>query len=248
MLLRGQKLAGVLVDIGSMEWMGETLQIAFGVGLATTFDDNLYLSGFFSEVNRDFHPRHVAAGEFIGFTVLVLISLLGLLLGFAIPSRYLGLLGLLPILIGLRNLATTLSPGVSLPAIATRAGRPLGAPQRRKDAPGFLSRRPSLIELLRDRRTYGVSLVTISNGSNNLSIYIPLFASLTLVQVAVVIPVLYGFVAIWLLMSFALSRAPGLSLVLNRYARFFFPFFLVWLGIRILVDCGSLPWLRSLIA
>lgn len=50
------------------------------------------------------------------------------------------------------------------------------------------------------------------------------------------------------LLSFSLSRAPGLSLVLNRYARFFFPFILIWLGGRILLESGSLQWLRSLAA
>jgi hypothetical protein len=55
-------------------------------GIATTFDDNIYLTGFFSEVNRTFRPVHVVVGELVGFTALVSVSLLGFLLGLIIPS------------------------------------------------------------------------------------------------------------------------------------------------------------------
>ena len=87
-----------------MDWLAATLQLAFAAGLATTFDDNIYLTGFFGEVNRTFQPRHVVVGELFGFTVLILISLLGFWIGLAIPQRTIGLLGILPILIGLLSL------------------------------------------------------------------------------------------------------------------------------------------------
>jgi cadmium resistance protein CadD (predicted permease) len=87
-------------------------------------------------------------------------------------------------------------------------------------------------------------MVTIANGSNNLSIYIPLFASLRTPQLTIVVPILYAYVALWLLLSFHLTRTPGLALLLNRYAPIFFPFVLIWLGFRILTDSGSLPPLR----
>jgi len=189
-----------------MDGVLATLQLALAAGLATTFDDNIYLTGFFAEVNRSFRPQHVVLGE---------------LLGRLLPSQWLGLMGVLPILIGLRNLLQHLRDGY-------------GA------LPGFQPRRLSLLELLRDRRTYSVSLVTIANGSNNLSIYIPLFASLRPLQVPLVLPVLYGFVGLWLWLSFHLTRTPGLALLLNRYAPIFFPFVLIWLGVRILNDSGSL--------
>lgn len=217
-----------------MEWLWTTLQIAFGAGLATTFDDTIYLTGFFSEVDRNFRPRHVVVGELLGFTLLLCISLLGFALGLAVPRRAIGLLGVLPILIGLASLIALWrgrTEGGSLqPAVL-----PAGASTR-----GFTSRRPSLFTVLRDRRTYQVSLVTVSNGSNNLTIYIPLFASLTLGKIAVLIPVFYGFIGLWLLLSFHLTRFPGISVVLHRYASRVFPFILIWLGLRILHDTGAL--------
>ena len=83
-----------------MDWLIEIVKIAVATGIATTFDDNIYLTGFFSEVNRTFRPVHVVVGELVGFTALVSVSLLGFLLGLIIPPIYIGLLGILPILIG----------------------------------------------------------------------------------------------------------------------------------------------------
>lgn len=223
-----------------MEWFFATLQLAIGAGLATTFDDNIYLTGFFGEVDRRFRPKHVVVGELLGFSVLIVLSLLGFGLGAAIPSTWIGCLGLLPILIGLANLVELCR--------TYRSGRdqPRSLPTRQPtNQRGFTSQRLSLLTVLRDRRTYAVSLVTISNGSNNLTIYIPLFASLTFSKILVVIPTLYGLVICWLVLSFNLTRMPGLSIVLNRYARIIFPFILIWLGCRILNDSGSSQWLAS---
>jgi cadmium resistance protein CadD (predicted permease) len=216
-----------------------TLQIALGAGLATTFDDTIYLTGFFGEVNRSFRPKHVAVGELLGFTVLLAISLIGYALGLALPTQAVGLLGVLPILIGIKNLLEFLGRGRQPQARQESVARGLSR------ASGFESRRLSLWQVLRDRQTYDVSLVTISNGSNNLTIYIPLFASLSVLKILVVIPVLYGFIFTWLFLSFTLTRMPGLALVLNRYARAFFPFILIWLGFRILNDTGAMDWLLA---
>lgn len=220
-------------------WIWSTLQIALAAGLATTFDDTLYLTAFFGEVDRNFRPRHVVVGELLGFSVLLSISLIGYGVGLALSRRVVGLFGILPILIGINGLFGLLRERARLDHDRGEKGADLRK-GKMKISPGFPSRRLGLWDLLRERQTYDVALVSISNGSNNLSIYIPLFASLTLAKVLVVIPVLYGFIAAWLALAFALTRLPGIALVLNRYARIFFPFILIWLGIRILVDSGSL--------
>lgn len=217
----------------------DTLQIALGAGLATTFDDNLYLTGFFGESSRTFRPLHVVVGELLGFTFLLSISLLGVPLGLVIPSQKVGLLGLMPILIGLMNLLSYRNQRVGGHRRSSESPLPL------RRSHHFESGRTTVWEVLRQKQTYDVFLVAISSGGNNLSIYIPLFASLSFVDVLVVVPVLYGYIAAWLFLSFFLTRAPGLALVLNRYAPLFFPFILIWLGCRILVDTGAVALLFS---
>lgn len=104
---------------------------------------------------------------------------------------------------------------------------------------GFDSRERSLLDVIQDRQTYRVSAVTISNGGNNLGIYIPLFASSSLKSLAVIIPICYLIVCTWLFMSYNLTRTPGIALVLSRYASKLFPFVLMWLGLRIILDNES---------
>jgi cadmium resistance protein CadD (predicted permease) len=100
--------------------------------------------------------------------------------------------------------------------------------------------------VLRHRRTYMVSAVTISNGGNNLAIYIPLLGTSSAFAAALTVVVCYLAVACWLLLSFRLTRLPGVAVTLSRYGRRLFPFVLMWLGFRILHDSGVLADLRSL--
>ena len=221
-------------------WLLATIQIALAPALATTFDDNIYLTAFFGEVDRKFRPAHVVTGELIGVSFLIGVALLGASLGVLFPRNIVGLLGVLPIAIGVSSLIGRLKevwrPDRNEQRTPPRDERVIV----KSVTPGFISRRLSLWQLLRDRQTYGVSVVTIANGSNNLSIYIPLFASLAVSQLLVVVPTIYITVFCWLALSYGLTRMPGLSLVLNRHAKTILPFVLIWLGYRILADSGSL--------
>lgn len=217
-----------------MDWFIETIKIGLAAAVATTFDDNIYLTGFFSEVNRTFRPQHIVVGELLGFTALVSVSLLGFLLGLVIDSTWIGLLGILPILIGVRNLLSLRKAGEKDAAEDKSANLKRNAKYK-----GFDSRKRSLWDVIRDRQTYNVSAVTISNGGNNLGIYIPLFASSTLQQLAVIIPICYLVVCTWLFLSYNLTRTPGIAVILSRYASKLFPFVLMWLGLRIILDSES---------
>ncbi len=214
-----------------MDWLITTIKTGLAVAVATTFDDNIYLTGFFSEVNRTFRPKHIVVGELIGLTALVIVSLIGFVLRLAIDSVWIGLLGILPILIGINNLIN-LNKDDS--AEDRSANLKINAKYR-----GFDSRKRSLWDVIRDRQTYSVSAVTISNGGNNLGIYIPLFANSNIQSLAVIIPICYLIVCCWLFMSYNLTRQPGIAVVLSRYASKIFPFVLMWLGFRILLDSKS---------
>ena len=217
-----------------MDWLIETIKIGLAAAVATTFDDNIYLTGFFSEVNRTFRPKHVVVGELIGFTALISISLVGFLIGLAISSDWIGLLGILPILIGLNNLRLLIVNKKDDSAKDKSTNLKQNARFH-----GFDSRERSLLDIIQDRQTYRVSAVTISNGGNNLGIYIPLFASSSLKSLAVIIPICYLIVCTWLFMYYYLTHTPGIALVLSRYASKLFPFVLMWLGLRIILDNQS---------
>ena len=87
--------------------------------------------------------------------------------------------------------------------------------------------------------------MTISNGGNNLSIYIPLMATSSAASALLTTIVCYLAVITWLTLSFRLTRLPAVAIHLSRHARRLFPFVLMWLGYRILTDSGALQGLRG---
>jgi len=71
---------------------------------ATNLDDILILLLFFSQVNAVFRRRHIVFGQYLGFTALVFASLPGFFGRLIFPPDWIGMLGLLPIAIGLSRL------------------------------------------------------------------------------------------------------------------------------------------------
>ncbi len=132
-----------------MDWLP---LIALGVAAfaATNLDDSLLLLLFFSD--RRYRARHVFLGQALGIGALVLLSLAGAALALALPARWIGLLGLLPVALGLKQL---------LARRREPAGEPAAPPPA---AAGW-------------RRTAAVAGVAVANGGDNVGVYVPLFAA-----------------------------------------------------------------------
>jgi cadmium resistance protein CadD (predicted permease) len=210
-----------------MSWLISTLFIGISAAFATTFDDNLYLTAFFGKVNRTFRPKHIVLGEFIGFTALVFASLPGFLGGLIVPDAWIGLLGFLPIAIGISNLMSREEEG-SVQTVSVLNSD--DEPQRRNQ---------SLWATIRDPQTYRVSAVTIANGANNIGIYVPLFASSNLSSLGVIVCVCYLTIGLWCFLSYHMTRNRLAAPVLARYGRKIFPFVLIYLGLSILIKSGT---------
>ncbi len=219
-----------------MTWLITTILLGISVAFATTFDDNLYLTAFFGKVNRSFRPRNIILGEFIGFTVLVLASLPGFFGGLMLPESWIGLLGFLPIAIGINYLLTKEKQEDTVQDVSIDFHA----------SPTSKRGKKSLLATLRDPQTYRVSAVTIANGGNNIGIYVPLFASSNFHSLAVIISVCYFTVGVWCLLSYKLVRNPLMAPILARHARKVFPFVLIYLGCSILIKSGSYELIPAL--
>ncbi|MBD2603242.1 cadmium resistance transporter [Scytonema hofmannii FACHB-248] len=210
-----------------MSWLISTLFIGISAAFATTFDDNLYLTAFFGKVNRTFRPKHIVLGEFLGFTALVFASLPGFFGGLIVPDAWIGLLGLLPIAIGISNLMSREEEGsVQTVSVLNSSDK-------------LQHRNQSLWATIRDRQTYRVSAVTIANGANNIGIYVPLFASSNLHSLGIIVCVCYLTIGLWCFLSYHMTRNPLMTPLLARYGRKIFPFVLIYLGLSILIKSGT---------
>lgn len=189
---------------------------------ATNLDDLAILTLLFSQVNATFRRRHIVMGQYLGFSALVVASLAGFLGGLVLPSHWIGLLGFAPMAVGLNSL---LNPDSDSPEeMQEETDLDKSFPFAR-----FLS-----------PHTFSVASITIANGSDNISIYMPLFANSALESLLVIIGVFLSLVGVWCYATYKLASQPAVADVLTRYGNHLVPFVLIGLGVFIVLDSASL--------
>jgi cadmium resistance transport/sequestration family protein len=178
---------------------------------ATNIDDIFVLTLFFAQVNKRLKRWHVVAGQYAGFAALVALSLVGYFARFVAPEEWIGLLGVLPIIIGIRKL-WQLQSG---------------------------TREETHVERPAAHAVLTVAAVTFANGGDNLGIYTPLFASSSFVELVLMLVVFFLLVAVWCALGYSLGRHPAVSAVLDRYGHLIVPFVLIALGLYIMIESGT---------
>jgi len=180
---------------------------------ATNVDDFIILTLFLSRTDRGPSTSQVVMGQVVGLGLLVALSLLGFFGRVLVPEAWLGLLGLLPISLGVTKLIEWLEDPE--PDAGQVAFHPLA---------GVAS----------------VAAVTIANGSDNVGVYMPLFAHTSSSGLLVTLVVFGLGVALWCWLAWRLARTPGVTEMLTRFGGPLIPLVLIGLGGLILIDSHTL--------
>lgn len=191
---------------------------AGGAFMATNVDDIVLLTLLFSRLPHRGRALPLMAGQLLGFSLLVLISLLGVLGRQALPHGLLSLLGLLPIALGIRRWQQ--AGGIEL--------APEPAMDHHQSAPGLTGAGP-VAELL------GMAGLTLANGSDNIGVYLPLFARADRADVTVTLITFAAALVLWMALAWGLTRTPTLAPLLQRYGGALVPAVLIGLGVLILL-------------
>ncbi|MEH1792479.1 MULTISPECIES: cadmium resistance transporter [unclassified Nostoc] len=194
--------------------------------IATNIDDIVILLLFFSRINANFRPRHIVAGQFLGFTVLLILSLPGLFGGLVLSKNWIGLLGLLPMSIGISSLVNREEDSSKEVVAATEEAE------------------ASTITSFFSPQAYSVAAVTIANGSDNISVYVPLFASCNLENFVVIIGLFFLLLGIWCYAAYKLTNYRVIADVLTRYINNIVPFILIGLGAFIVLESQALSLIK----
>ncbi|UVK51528.1 cadmium resistance transporter [Mesorhizobium sp. AR02] len=198
--------------------MLSTIGAAIALFVATNIDDIFVLLGFFAD--RKFRASQVIIGQYLGVAALVAVSVLASLISLVVAPEYVGLLGLLPILIGLKRLYNLWK----------------GEADDETDVPAAAG----LGNIL------AVAAVTVANGGDNIGIYTPAFATSTSAEITIMVVVFAIMVAIWLAFSHWLVNHPSLGAPIRRYGHIAVPFVLIAIGILVLHEQNSLSLLQNL--
>jgi len=184
---------------------------AAGAFTVTNVDDLVVLTALFATSGRG-GPRHrdIAVGQYAGIALLLLASVVAAVALLAVPDRWIGLLGLLPIVLGIRGL------------VEAREG---GADEARVAAPV--------------RGSVGVAFVTVANGGDNLSIYIPLLRhDLNAGALTITVAVFAVMVGVWLLAARLIAGHRHVQHLLDATGHWLVPVVFIVMGLLVIVTSG----------
>lgn len=187
--------------------------LAAGGYLSTSIENVVILVGVFCA--NPANAKAVRLGFGIGSLALLLISLATLTVAAWIPIRYLGLLGLIPITLGIYEIFRSCGKD------ASDDSTPQNIPQARGEV------------------VLSASLLMVANGGDTIAVFAPLFAETERIGVVVMT---VGFILAALGLSFASGRIcvlPQLSEPLKKYGPRIAPIIMIGIGIYILLNTGT---------
>ncbi|HEZ2936598.1 TPA: CadD family cadmium resistance transporter [Neisseria cinerea] len=189
----------------------------------TAVDLLIILMLFFAKRKSRKDIINIYLGQFLGSVSLILLSLLFAFVLDYIPSKeILGLLGLIPIFLGIKVLLLGDSDGE---AIAKEG--------LRKDNKNLI---------------FLVAMITFAScGADNIGVFVPYFTTLNLANL--IVALLTFLVMIYLLVFSAqkLAQVPSVGETLEKYSRWFVAVVYLGLGIYILIENNSFDMLWTVL-
>lgn len=198
--------------------MGQTIISAIGVYISTSIDYLIILIILFAQLSQNKQKWHIYAGQYLGTGLLVGAGLVAAYVVNFVPEEWMvGLLGLIPIYLGIRF------------AI-------VGEDAEEEEE--------EIIERLEQSKAnqlfWTVTLLTIASGGDNLGIYIPYFASLDWSQTLVALLVFVIGIIIFCEISRVLSSIPLIFETIEKYERIIVPLVFILLGLYIMYENGTI--------
>lgn len=193
--------------------MFETALIAAVAFAATNIDDAFVLLAYFA--SPKLKDAHVVLGSYIGMAILVGAALILSTVFLAVFPDYIGFLGALPILIGLRQFWNV-----------------------------WRGRRDEVVDVSLSGGAFEVSELvavrTIANGSDNVAVYIPLFAGQSRTEEIVTCVVSAVLVGVWCLAARWTTEHSQLGASVRQWGRWVTPVVLIALGIFVFFSSDTL--------
>ena len=185
-----------------------TAGAAVGVFVGTDVDDLIVLTVLFLGARATGVPRpwQIWLGQYAGIAVLMAVSALAALGLTLVPDRWVPLVGLLPLGIGLYGLVGALRHDDDDESPPTAAG------------------------------VLSVAGITIANGADNIAVYTPMFRTIGLGDSVVMVAVFAVMVAVWCAAAAWLGSHRAIIAVVDRWGHWIVPLVFIGIGGWILSD------------
>ena len=185
--------------------------------VATNIDDLLILIAFFA--NSRYPLRQIVLGQYTGMGALLALGIAGSLIAVIVPNNLIGLIGIFPIAIGIKELLELLKNGDNEESVKQLSR------SRLKAYLPFLT----------------VAAVTFSGGEE-IGIYTSVFATYN--EVSEIIIIVLGVMVLtglWCAIAYHLVNRPVIASNIKRTGTVALPFVLIGLGVYILAEAFLIP-------
>lgn len=189
--------------------------------ISTSIDYLIILMVIFGSVNRK-ERWLVYWGDLLGTGVLVAASLvMAFILGFVPQEWLLGLLGIIPVLMGLRLLIS-------------------GESDDDEVVESQMKKRRNII--------MNVAIITIATcGADNIGIYVPIFAQSTVQTLAVILITFFFMLSLFCYVGYLLIKIPKVAEILERYGMYITAIVYIGLGLYIMFESGTVQHLVKML-
>lgn len=204
--------------------MLETMLSAIAVFAATSIDFLIILILLFSQAKQG-QTKHIWTGQFAGTALILIVSLLTALgvMTFVPESWQIGLLGLIPIFLGIRFWI-------------------IGEDEDEEEVlEAFSAHKHRFLWVT-------VTLIVLAASADNFSIYIPYFTTLRAGEIYMVFALFAVLVALLCYISARLAAVPAFAEKIEKHQRWIVPLVFIALGLYILVENGTFSALFAFLA
>ena len=198
-----------------MEQAPELIGVAIVLFVATNLDDVFLLIAFFADPKLEI--RQIVIGQYVGMAVLYATSVVASLTALVIPEIYIGLLGLIPIGIGIYQLREL-------------RGEDFDAEDPVRTA---------------SSGAWAVAAITLASGGDNIAVYTPVFALRPLGETLAIGGVFAVLVALWVGAAWWLMRHPKMGPPIRRWGEKAVPFVLIAIGVLVILEARTYELLNQ---
>ena len=180
------------------------ISVSAGAFISTNLDDICLLILFFSMLKEKRQTWFVIAGEYLDIATLCILSLLISKGAALILGKYIWIVGFVPLGFGIKSL--------------------IGLIRKKEDAVFTMSAEGTWMLI------FAEWAVTVSNGGDNLSIYIPLLGNLGLGTFHIFFIVMMAMTTLWWILALTLRGIPAVSDVFSKAGKYILPVVFLLVG------------------
>lgn len=217
--------------------MGGIIITALISFVCTNVDDIFVLMLFFSQINKSIKMYHIILGQYLGISILLIISIIGTLGISIIPHEYVGLIGLIPIYLGINEYFRYKKESKNNELINQKEDQDNDLNEIAEKDDNSIT---TVIKKIINPSVFKVVSLTLANGGDNIGIYIPLFSNMNSIEILITIITFIFLIGLWCYIAKSLSEYNFIKNNIEKYKHIVIPIIFMGLGIFIILESGTI--------